>query len=594
MSYFEFPHTRNYEGDLGYIIKKLMELTSAYDNFMEYNSIRFHDPITWDITTQYPAWNIVYNSSDEAFYFSKQPVPLGVDITNTAYWAFLTPFKTDNTLDVDSLNPVSNKAVTTKFNLVDADITEVNNQLAAAIENINAQLAVASEGINNVNLRVDATNANLSTEVTARTNAVESLESDLETETDNRETADTLINTRIDNIIALTPGSTTGDAELADIRVWYDGTTSATAGAAVRGQVERVADAAILFVDTVPWIKELYFNDPVGLAGIKLNNLVVGTGTRRIKFSNAAGDAFLADTGVVSSSDNINGVIPIYLTSSPTTVCGYLIADWNAAPTIDTAVRKDVLYNAFKLDFSPSIKMSIVEPTNSLNVVCIGDSLTYGSMSTQLRADYPYPYWLEAITGCNVSNYGIPGASCKSWWDDVIVNEQQPTFVLDSSVDAVIIMLGTNGGVGVHGEDDTSFLPTAPYYANTMDTFRTTYPTYNDYPSGDHDQTAYLCRIIEYVYENCGADTAIILCTPPYNDMTNSNSKTVINSVATIEKLADIYRLPVIDVNNEFGPNFVTTRTLHSGDHLHFTETGYKLLGSFIANKFKSVVANKM
>lgn len=95
MAYFEFPHTRTYEGDLGYILKKITELNDKYDVFFALNSIKFADPIEWSITSNYEPYTIVSDSNSGYAYISKKPVPAGVLITDTEYWEVIGSLTVD-------------------------------------------------------------------------------------------------------------------------------------------------------------------------------------------------------------------------------------------------------------------------------------------------------------------------------------------------------------------------------------------------------------------------------------------------------------------------------------------------------------------
>lgn len=249
MSYFEFPQTRNYEGDLGYIIKKLMELTTNYNTFFEYNSIRFHDPITWNITIDYPAWNIVYSQSTGYMMIAIKPVPAGIDISNEDYWKKIIPFSIETEFDIESFNPIANKTVTNKFNLVDADIELLNQKLTQEINDRLIEVEERKAADIALDDKIEAETAARIANVETLTESISETNDNLSTEARARQSADTTINARIDNIIALTPGSTTGDAELADIRIAADGSTYDTAGDAVRGQINTVmADFSPAFV----------------------------------------------------------------------------------------------------------------------------------------------------------------------------------------------------------------------------------------------------------------------------------------------------------------------------------------------------------
>ena len=296
MSYFEFPNTRNYEGDLGYLIKKVIELSDSYDKFFKYNTIHFADPIGWNITKQYAPFTIVFDEDNEASYISKQPVPAGITLDNTDFWSFVGPLIVDGqartsierilhfVTNIYEAGPTATALRKVGDYIINAGqlwkiIRAVNvgeyftsgyNVQATTIENMIHEIAqadipdtdyvlstvspnpIANKTVATKFNSVDATTNQLTNRVVTLENGLVSTNAELSDETASRIAADNTLDARIDNIATIPAGSTTADAELMDIRVAFNGKTYTSAGNAVRGQ----------FTDVEKTINELTDLDP--------------------------------------------------------------------------------------------------------------------------------------------------------------------------------------------------------------------------------------------------------------------------------------------------------------------------------------------
>lgn len=102
MSFFEFPHTRTYDSDLGFIIREIRKLMSEYGSISawrnahetEYQKLRddvdglIHNLVDvispWDSSIAYHVFSIVEWQGTN--YIAVKDVPVGAMITNTEYW----------------------------------------------------------------------------------------------------------------------------------------------------------------------------------------------------------------------------------------------------------------------------------------------------------------------------------------------------------------------------------------------------------------------------------------------------------------------------------------------------------------------------
>ena len=138
-----------------------------------------------------------------------------------------------------------------------------------------AQVVLATEQATLATEKADAA-AESEANAAASETAVNGVSTQLTTRMSAIETEQAAQDARMDTFVALQQGSTTGDAELTDIRVGADGTTYGSAGSAVRGQISELKSDLVeldnRFIITPTSLNR--FNISKTVQGILLNNVL--------------------------------------------------------------------------------------------------------------------------------------------------------------------------------------------------------------------------------------------------------------------------------------------------------------------------------
>jgi hypothetical protein len=199
------PYTNFHDLNLDWIMDELNEFNTKLTNFVSLATIKYADPIQWDITSQYEANTVVVDSNGNA-YLSVQPVPSGVSLDRTEFWTKIGNFdelwadvKRAITPNDEGHSPsaTANRAVNDLV-WVNGALVRVTRAMIAGDAYVPGSNCVSSSTNEVLHYLITAFNEGLSAEKTARENADTQLQTDIGAEKTARENADTQLQTAID------------------------------------------------------------------------------------------------------------------------------------------------------------------------------------------------------------------------------------------------------------------------------------------------------------------------------------------------------------------------------------------------------------
>ena len=199
------PYTNFHDLNLDWIIEVLNEFNTKLTNFVSLSTIKYANPIQWNITSQYEANTVVVDSNGNA-YLSVQPVPSGVSLDRVEFWTKIGNFDKlwanvkkaiTPTDEGHSPTATANRAVNDLV-WVNGALVRVTRAMIAGDAYVPGSNCVSSSTNEVLHYLITTFNEGLSAEQTARENADTKLQTAIEAEQTARENADTKLLTAIE------------------------------------------------------------------------------------------------------------------------------------------------------------------------------------------------------------------------------------------------------------------------------------------------------------------------------------------------------------------------------------------------------------
>lgn len=379
---------------------------------------------------------------------------------------------------------------------------------------------------------------------------------------------------RIDNIVKLPEGSTTGDAELLDIRIGADGVMYDSAGSALRMQISGTKD------ELAQEISYLYETE---------NEIFPEIIDGYVRYTNGTYENGNID-GYYRRTDFIR--LPLFCEEikhnfnlSPTGVDGFAFFDvakkfisGNRTLKTITDIPKNARYIMFTnydntfLHTGKTITF-VVKDSNRVKSN-IGKLVTYGDSHVARGAwqQYVIEYFdieLHTNLGVGSSTVAINNKATKL----PFVDDERLAEIMDENPDTIIIIGGTND---VHLETPLG----------TIKDLETDFESKNK--STFYGAYGFLIETLL----TWKPTLQIVLCTTPQGYYDSIHPLKYAEVSEAIKNISFFYSLPIADVFGECGINKINLTT-YSDDLIHYNELGNKRMASVIIETIKKCYFSK-